>query len=161
MSIVRLFVLVAGRAVASHAVGLGLIGKGLVHRSNHRLGRVDLHVADVMAAAAGDVIHRDHPLLNGFGHFFTLFDLLFGRAECAADFTPQRVGTGNGLVPEQAHNLSLADGVHGFILQVAVHAFGFGAREGLGVLSLLVGSVGRVHRVAESAAECENLSDRI
>ena len=54
MSIVRLFVLVAGRAVASHAVGLGLIGKGLVHRSNHRLGRVDLHVADVMAAAAGD-----------------------------------------------------------------------------------------------------------
>ena len=56
-------------------------------------------------------------------------------------------------MPEQAHNLSLADGMHGFILQVAVHAFSFGAREGLGVLSLLVGSVGRVHRVAESAAE--------
>ena len=75
----ELFVLVAGSAVASHAVGLGLIGKSLVHRRNHRLGRVDLHVADVMAAAAGDVINGNHPLLNGFSHFFTLFNLLFGR----------------------------------------------------------------------------------
>ena len=106
-----------------------------------------------MAAAAGDVINGNHPLLNGFSHFFTLFNLLFGRAERAADFTPQRVGAGNGLVPEQADDLSLADGVHGFILQVAVHTFGLGAREGLGVLALLVGRVGGVHRVAESAAE--------
>ena len=57
------------------------------------------------------------------------------------------------LVEKKTHDLSLADGVFGFILQVAVYATHVEAGMRLTVQPLFVRSVRIVHRVAEAAAE--------
>ena len=141
----RLVVLVTSFAMAGNAVGCRILSHGLVHLSNHRLGLVDLEVAEVVAAAAGDVIDRLHPVGYVFSHDGTMLNLLFGSVKRAGDLADERVGAAYSLVPEQTDDLSLADGVHRFILEVAVNALSLKAGMRGSVLTLLVGSIGSIH----------------
>ena len=142
----------ASSLVAHDAVGLRILGHRLVHLGNDRLCGV-CHLLEIVAALAGHEAGFLHPVEVLLGEFRLHGLLLLGRAHRAADFTPEAGQTALGLVEEQANNLRLADRVLGLILEMAVNAGSGGATLGLGVLTLLVGGIDIIHRVAERAAE--------
>lgn len=142
-----------GSFVASNAIGLRIVVHGLMHGGNHRLGGIDLEVAQIVAGTAVDVAGALHPIRHGLSHFGAMCDLFFRCAQGTADLSPEGNGTGHCLVPEHTDNLRLRNILNGLVLQVAVDAFGLKTGIGLKVHSFLVGSVSGIHRVAESAAE--------
>ena len=106
-----------------------------------------------MATAAVLEARGAGPLQILLGKFILHGLLLFRRAHRAADFTPKGRRTAHCLVPEQTNDLSLRDGLFGFILQMAVNAAHFNADVGLAVQTVLVSGIDAVHGVAERAAE--------
>ena len=131
---------------------LGILVKVLVHLTDERLLRV-VHTGDVMATTASGVVTFNHLLMNGFTHFFTLSDLLFRGAQRTLDFTDQGIRTCASLIKEKHRVVERPNVFVGVIQQMAVGATSRSTRGGLKVLSLLIGSIGGVHRVAEFATE--------